>query len=160
GTAGEVSQLQLPRPDLDAGEARGQPANPSLSNTPSSSRKRMVSPMSVDYNPFDPATIENPYPVYRELRETAAVHHLEAFGLWAVCRYDDVVAVLRDPKLFSSADGWGRIFMQVLGRDFIYGQGEGRNILAADPPVHTRIRKTVNRAFTPKMIQSWEPQVR
>lgn len=116
--------------------------------------------MSVDYNPFDPATIEDPYPVYRELREAAAVHHLEAFGLWAVCRYDDVVAVLRDPKTFSSADGWGRIFMQVLGRDFIYGQGEGRNILAADPPVHTRIRKTVNRAFTPKMIQSWEPQVR
>jgi len=116
--------------------------------------------VSVDYNPYDPATIENPYPAYQRLREEAGVHHLEELGLWAVPRYDDVLHVLRDPKLFSSEDGWGTIFKQVLGRDYIYGQGEGRNIIATDPPVHSRIRRTVNRAFTPKLVQSWGQGIR
>lgn len=115
--------------------------------------------MSVEYNPFDPDTIEDPYPKLAELRAEGAVHHIEMFDMWMVSRFEDVSAAMRDPARFSSEQGMGELFAQALGGDLTMARSEGRNIIASDPPVHTRLRRTVNRAFTPQVVRSWESTV-
>ena len=47
----------------------------------------------------DPAVRADPYPAYRQLRETAPVHHSAVLPLWVATRYDDCGTVLRDPRL-------------------------------------------------------------
>lgn len=114
----------------------------------------------MQYNPFDPAVIEDPYPVLAELRRNDPVHHSDLFGFWMLSRYDDVRGALRNPEVFSSEKGMGELFKQALGADLTMARGEGRNILASDAPVHTRLRKTVNRVFTPQAVRGWEAEVR
>src|SRR5205807_4402420 len=73
---------------------------------------------------------------------------------------EDVIRVLRDPEIFSSYEGWKRIQSQVLGREFVGAENDTRNMIATDPPDHTRLRRSVSRGFTPKMLVSWEDKVR
>jgi hypothetical protein len=53
-------------------------------------------------NLMAPALRANPYPVYAELRRERPVCRVEPGGLWAVSRYSDVLAILRDPARFSN----------------------------------------------------------
>lgn len=108
----------------------------------------------MDYNPFLPEVKANPYPYYAHLRRQAPVYHVEAAGLWAVSRYDDVLYVLRNPQLFSST-----VLIAALLGD-LNPVPEAANLIASDPPVHSRLRKLVNRAFTPRLIAELEPRVR
>ena len=108
----------------------------------------------MDYNPFLPEVKANPYPYYAHLRRQAPVYHVEAAGLWAVSRYDDVLYVLRSPQLFSST-----VLIAALLGD-LHPVPEAANLIASDPPVHSRLRKLVNRAFTPRLIAELEPRVR
>lgn len=108
----------------------------------------------MDYNPFLPEVKADPYPYYAHLRRQAPVYHVEAAGLWAVSRYDDVLYVLRNPSLFSST-----VLIAALLGD-LNPVPEAANLIASDPPVHSRLRKLVNRAFTPRLIAELEPRVR
>ena len=108
----------------------------------------------MQYNPFLPEVKANPYPYYTYLRQHAPVYQVEATGFWAVCRYDDVLYVLRNPQLFSSS-----ILIAALLGD-LNPVPEAANLIASDPPVHTRLRKLVNRAFTPRLIAALEPRLR
>lgn len=108
----------------------------------------------MDYNPFLPEVKANPYPYYAHLRRHAPVYQVEAAGLWAVSRYDDVLYVLRNPQLFSST-----VLIAALLGD-LNPVPEAANLIASDPPVHSRLRKLVNRAFTPRLIAELEPRVR
>src|SRR4029453_8284288 len=56
----------------------------------------------VEFNPMDPAFIEDPYPTYHLLRSEDPVHQ-NPLGFWVLTRYDDVVAALRDPRLAKEA---------------------------------------------------------
>ena len=58
--------------------------------------------MSVAYDPFAPEFRDDPFPVYRQLRDQAPVHWAPDAGCYCVSRYDDVVAVLKDTESFSS----------------------------------------------------------
>src|SRR5258705_13600603 len=52
---------------------------------------------------FDPlAPMDDPYPIYRRLRDEAPVHHNAARRMWSVTRFDDVMHVLKTPEIFSS----------------------------------------------------------
>ena len=108
----------------------------------------------MDYNPFSPEVKANPYPYYAHLRRSAPVYQVEAAGFWAVSRYDDVLYVLRNPQLFSSS-----VLIAALLGD-LNPVPEAANLIASDPPVHTRLRKLVNRAFTPRLIAALEPRLR
>jgi cytochrome P450 len=108
----------------------------------------------MDYNPFLPEVKADPYPYYAHLRRQAPVYQVEAAGLWAVSRYDDVLYVLRNPSLFSST-----VLIAALLGD-LNPVPEAANLIASDPPVHSRLRKLVNRAFTPRLIAELEPRVR
>src|SRR5688500_10880400 len=91
-----------------------------------------------------PAFIEDPYPIYQQLRRHAPVHRSERWGTWLLTRYDDCAAVLRDPQRFSSA---GRVATMLEGlppgrrgqfapldANFAVGMPN------SDPPDHTRVR--------------------
>jgi len=108
----------------------------------------------MDYNPFAPAVKENPYPYYAYLRCHAPAYRVEPFGFWAISRYEDVDYVVRNPQLFSSA-----ALMTVMLGD-LNPVPEAPSLISSDPPVHTRLRKLVNRAFTPRLISALEPRLR
>jgi pimeloyl-[acyl-carrier protein] synthase len=104
-------------------------------------------------------SLENPYPVYALLRTVRPVLEVpvpdfEGPGAWLLTRHRDVHLALRDPR-FSANRLRAPLIHQNLDRlpPFIRQSAEGqRTMLVMDPPDHTRIRKLVNKAFTPKRI--------
>jgi cytochrome P450 len=92
---------------------------------------------------FDsPVMAGDPFPFFKVLRATQPVARI-AEGFWAIAKYDDVVRILRDPETFSS---------RVSVAD---ERGEKRppTILFDDPPVHTRMRGLLTKAFTPRVVE-------
>jgi len=117
-------------------------------------------------HPMDPAFQQDPFPYYAALRDRAPVYRHEGLGMFFVSRYENVFEVLHQPRLFSSA--WGNS----AGLPFVPGHEEeiaeiGKEgfpgvstMLTADPPVQTRYRKSVGRAFSTRRVQSLEPGIR
>jgi cytochrome P450 len=110
------------------------------------------------YDPFDPAVLADPYPHYAALRRAGPVHAVPSLGMKVVCRYADAVKVLRRPETFSSSpyQDFIRAAMELGAARVAVG---GETLLGSDPPVHTRLRKIVNRGFTHARIQAFEPAI-
>jgi cytochrome P450 len=116
-----------------------------------------------EFAPEDLGFIADPYPVYARLRRDAPIHHDEATDHWLVTRHRDVSALLRDRRL-------GRTYGHVatheeMGRtppdpdlDPFWHLIE-HGILDMEPPAHTRVRRLVSKAFTPKMIEAMREPV-
>lgn len=110
----------------------------------------------------DPANKADPYPFYRSLLEKGPL--LEPpFGAYALTRHADCFNVLRDAR-FSSSDehkeGYENIgeLIRQLGYEDLLGLMT-RIMLFADPPDHTRLRRLVSKAFTPKAIEAMRPRI-
>lgn len=106
----------------------------------------------VYYDPYDYVIDADPYPVWRRLRDEAPVYHNEKLDFWALSRYDDVLRGLLDHETFVSSHG---IMLEVM-------TGEPCGIpmmIMMDPPKHTRHRKLVARAFTPRRIAGLEAKI-
>ncbi len=112
----------------------------------------------MEYSPLDPEITRNPYPVYAILRREAPVYRTP-LGFLAVSRYADVLAILRDPARFTSA-AMGDLVNQVKSVSASEEHQGGETLIGTDPPRHTRLRKIVNRAFTPRRIAALEPRIR
>jgi hypothetical protein len=98
--------------------------------------------------------VEDPYPLYRRLRETEPVHRTAA-GYWVLSRYADVAALVRDPRL-------GKGFHHLAASPMVAARGGAgsplieemsRWMLFQDPPDHTRLRGLVTKAFTPRAVE-------
>ncbi len=124
---------------------------------------------TLDFDPFDPATMQCPFPHYERMRAEAPVAFVPQVGLWFVTRHDLVLQVLRDTGTYSSRFGGP----SVAGAGAGAGAGDERlsaviaegyprvsTMLTVDPPEHTRFRGLVNKAFTPKAVAALEPLVR
>ena len=110
------------------------------------------------FDPGDPAFIDDPYPRLNALREAAAVHRDERLDRWLVTRHADVRACLRDRRL-------GRNFRHV-GTEVefkaepldpqwqAFWDVERWSLLFVEPPEHTRIRRLVASAFTPRAVEA------
>ncbi|GAA3791806.1 cytochrome P450 [Streptomyces coacervatus] len=110
---------------------------------------------------MDPADglLDHPYDVYRRLRDTAPVHRIagpDGTPAWLVTRYDDVRAVLADPRL--SLDK--RHAVPGTYKGFSLPPALDANLLNMDPPDHTRIRRLVGRAFTTRRIEALRTPIR
>src|SRR5262245_12935397 len=136
--------------------------------------------MPVEYEPFSARYRENPYPLYRELREHAPVHFAPESGCYCLSRHEDVLFALNHPETFSSRAMFTVIFNNgfegappltwALVKFFLrfalatranpIGFQNARNLIASDPPLHGALRGIVNRGFTPRRIQAWEPRIR
>lgn len=106
---------------------------------------------------------DDPYPAYAHMREQAPLAWSERWGGWVLSRYDDVAAVLRTPKLYSSA---GRIHYildrlpaEVRAETTLLEAHYSVGIAHSDPPAHTRLRAILTPWFTPKLMEEQRPRI-
>ncbi|MFJ5838841.1 cytochrome P450 [Streptomyces shenzhenensis] len=103
--------------------------------------------------------LDHPYDVYRRLRDSAPVHRItgpDGTPAWLVTRYDDVRDALADPRL--SLDK--RHATAGTYKGFSLPPALDANLLNMDPPDHTRVRRLVGRAFTPRRVQGLRAPIR
>ena len=111
------------------------------------------------FNPLQDGFAEDPWPHLAEMRMAEPVHPL-VIGGFSLFRYDDVFSVLRDPSL--SVDDANADFGEMSRGDLLDGLEEFEefeSILGMDPPDHTRLRRLVSKAFTPRTIEALRPRV-
>ena len=117
--------------------------------------------VTVQYNPFIPDVHANPYPMYARLRAEDPIHWSPLMEAWVLTRYDDVAAVLTDSRF--SADrrqARNRFADEIAKREEEFGPfGRTRTMLTSDPPEHTRLRRLVSKAFTPRMVEGLRPRI-
>jgi len=113
----------------------------------------------VHYDPFDPAIRRDPYPTYAALRARAPLYPVESLGTLALSRYEDVLFVLRRPELFSSSAVHDLLAGGIAATESDHAI-RGETLLGSDPPRHTRLRKIVNRGFTPSRVARREKRIR
>ena len=113
----------------------------------------------------DPRLIARPYPAYAALRQTHPVLRAplpaDGPGVWLLTRHADVERVLRGPE-FSVDRRRARVIRESGGPlpPSLLQEGGGlRSMLVMDPPDHTRIRKLVNKAFTPRRVAALRPRI-
>lgn len=117
----------------------------------------------IGFAPNDPAFIADPYPVYAELREHAPVLYDEATDHYLISRYEDVSALLRDRR-------FGRTYLHVASHEEMgrptppawhdpFWDLINAGILDMEPPDHTRVRRLVSKAFTPRYVEGLRPRV-
>jgi len=97
------------------------------------------------YDPYDYSIDSDPYPIWKRLRDEAPVYRNEKLGFYALSRYDDVLTGLLDQDTFVSSHG---IVLEMMADEPL----DIPMMIMMDPPVHTRLRKLVNRAFTPRAM--------
>jgi len=105
------------------------------------------------YDPYDYAIDADPYPVWKRLRDEAPLYRNEELGFYALSRYDDVLQGLLDTDTFLSGHG---IVLEMI-TDEPYANVP--MMIMKDPPEHTRLRKLVSRAFTPRRIADLEIKI-
>ncbi len=107
-------------------------------------------------DPTDPLFRDDPTPALARLREIAPVH-FSPLGTWRLARYDDCVRLLREVKSgVRHADGTPAIGSSPPG----FSAGPGEFMLQQDPPNHTRLRRLVSKAFTPRAVEGLRERVR
>jgi len=106
----------------------------------------------VELDPFSHAFHEDPYPVYRALRDHDPCYRNDEVGFYALSRYADVLDASQQPLLYSSAEG---TTIEPLDTATLLPM-----MIFMDPPEHDVQRKLVSRAFTPRAISELEPFVR
>ena len=113
---------------------------------------------AIAFDPFDPAVVADPYPAYRALRE--APREGGFFG-WLLTRYDDVSTVLRDPTTSAVRPELPLEELPEAMRPAVAKLREHWRLmlLMMDPPGHTRLRRLVAQAFTPRVVEALRGRV-
>jgi cytochrome P450 len=106
---------------------------------------------AVEFDPYSYEIHEDPYPIYRRLRDEAPAYFNQRRQFWALSRYDDVRAATNDWRTFTSTQG---ITIEPMRR------GIEPHIIEMDPPRHTQLRALVSRAFTPARMARLEEPIR
>ncbi len=112
---------------------------------------------SVQLDPREAQFYANPYPYYDRIREQVPVFKWEQYGHWCFARHEDVNALLRDRR-------FGRQILHVASREELglaepaahlkpFTDHEQHSLLELEPPVHTRLRGLINRAFLARHIE-------
>lgn len=109
----------------------------------------------VIYNPFEPGYFADPSVQLNALREQEAVHFMEFTGGYLVTRYDDAFRLLRDRTIGSTADNATSTPSIDAERAAIARDPAGPSMLRVDGDDHTRLRRLVAQAFTPRAVEQW-----
>ena len=120
----------------------------------------------LDDDLFSPSAIHDPYAYLARIREVDPVHWNELHQLWIVTRYDDVVSVLRQPKVFSSAknDTDRPPYPPIDPKDEpahrIVRANIRRRLTEVDPPEHRDHRGALKGYFMPSAVERWRGMIR
>ena len=114
-----------------------------------------------EYRLFCHGRLGDPHPLYHRLRTEDPVHWCEPLGSWILTRYDDVVAGFRDSRLSAKrvAIYMNQIPEPVRSRVKPLAEHFKKWLGMNDPPDHTRLRKLIGRALTPKVIEAMRPRI-
>lgn len=106
------------------------------------------------YDPFDFAIDDDPYPVWRRMREEAPLYYNDRYNFYALSRYDDVARALPDWQTYRSGHG--------TTADILFSGIEVPPgiLLFEDPPLHDLHRRLLSRVFTPRRMLAVEDLVR
>ncbi|MCA1456662.1 cytochrome P450 [Bradyrhizobium sp. BRP22] len=110
---------------------------------------------SFDLERLTPEFYANPYPTYRALRDNAPVKRLPN-GSYFLTRYDDLVTAYKSTKAFSSDKH--REFLPKYGDSLLY-EHHTTSLVFNDPPAHTRVRRLITGALSPRAIAAMEPDL-
>jgi len=108
----------------------------------------------VYYDPYDFGIDDDPYPIWKALRDDHPLYYNEKFNFYALSRFRDVEAALKDWQTLSSAKG---TLLELIKADIEMPPG---TIIFEDPPNHTLHRGLLSRVFTPRRMAAIEPEVR
>ncbi|HYS31425.1 MAG TPA: cytochrome P450 [Streptosporangiaceae bacterium] len=100
----------------------------------------------------DPAVIADPYPLLARFREASPFTELDG-ALVVSGRYEDCSAILRDPRASSERERSRLVPPELRERE------RTRSFLSLDPPDHTRLRRLVAKAFTPRVVAALAPRI-
>ena len=115
------------------------------------------------FDPFAPGFTDDPYPQYALMRAQAPVYE-HPFGFWLLTGYDEVSWLLRAGLSVEDGNMAADSLLRQM-RDQMYGaageapRASAVSMLDRDPPDHTRLRKLVSKAFTPRAIQALRPRI-
>jgi len=128
--------------------------------------------MGVEFEPLSNRWQQDPYPTYRELRDSAPVHYAPESGRFVLARHDDVLHALKTPEIYSSkidprkqmsGDDMGiltqikmAVTMLIRLRVSPLNMRNSRFLISEGGEVHAAMRAIVNRGFTPRRIAKWE----
>jgi cytochrome P450 len=103
---------------------------------------------AIYYDPYDYEIDADPHPMWRRMREDQPLYWNERYGFWALSRFEDVWNAYHDTTTFSSSHG---VQLETLDKPI-----EHPSMIFMDPPEHDRLRRLVNRAFTPRRVGDLE----
>ncbi len=111
-------------------------------------------------DPHEPAFVQNPYEAYAFFHDHARAFLWEEYGFWCFSGYDDVNRLLRDKRL-GRENRWGPPMIVDEGRAHLadFDGIERNSMLELEPPVHTRLRTLVNRAFVSRQVERLRPRI-
>ncbi|MGV0741893.1 cytochrome P450 [Mycolicibacterium sp. XJ870] len=108
----------------------------------------------VYYDPFDFVIDDDPYPIWKRMRDEKPLYYNDKHGFYALSRYDDVAAGLYDWDTFRSGRG---TILEIISSGMEIPSGL---VLWEDPPIHDLHRKLLSRVFTPRRMAAVEPIAR
>jgi len=117
-----------------------------------------------EFRPFQSPYLEDPFPFLMHYRQERPAFFSPMVHMWIISRYDDIQSILKDPQRFSSREAFAApahlspAAMQLLKGTMFTSEAGG--LVMADPPVHTRLRRTLTNAFTSKRVAQLEDQIR
>jgi cytochrome P450 len=111
-----------------------------------------VTKPKVVFDPFSVEYYENPFDIYRRMREDAPLYYDEKEDFYALTRHEDVAAAFKDFESYSSARGCDLAMVRS-------GDVPHKSIIFMDPPDHRHMRSLLNKAFTPRAIQAQKETV-
>ena len=105
----------------------------------------------------------DPYPTYRLWRQTAPVRWIAPWGCWGLTRRDDVIEVLSQPERFSNRSRVTNIIERRRDAAFLNRiqpllQHFQQGLINVDPPEHTRLRRLLQKAFSPRVLRELKPR--
>jgi cytochrome P450 len=144
-------ELTLTHPTMTAREAEGSAGG----LWPENEAALKQAALAFDLKRLERRFLDDPYPLYRALREHDPVHRMPD-GSYFLSRYDDCAAVYRDPLTWSSDKKID--FRPNFGESLLY-EHHTTSLVFNDPPYHTRVRRLLAPAFTPRALKALEPRV-
>jgi cytochrome P450 len=119
-------------------------------------------PVNDAFDPLSEDYLADPYPYYARFRRETPVFFAPKINMWIVSRYENILAIVKDPETFSNA----RVQepLQPLEPEAAKRLKEGVRVTPttsnADPPKHRRTRKYASKAFSARRVQALEPRIR
>lgn len=113
-----------------------------------------ASTTEIYYDPFDFEIDDNPYPIWKRMRDEAPLYYNEKYNFYALSRYEDVAPQLTNWETYRSGRG---TTMDIIMSGIQVPPGV---ILFEDPPLHDLHRRLLSRVFTPRRMEAIEPLTR